>query len=295
MTLPKKDRLSVLDVLRNGRPRRFRLNQEALKLLNAVQLSNPIRQLLLKWSSDREWEEAAFLKELQERVPQANLTQRTAILSAAAVAAYHAETGWPIVQILLCDDAPQFDWLARLSKCWVHDGRPYKKLMPVIPLHRQLRDDFLKRYWAFYHKLLEYKQHPTPEKSTRLEVEFEELFSTHTGYDLLDQGIAKTLAKKESLLWVLKYPELPLNNNPAELLARKRVRKRDTCFGPRTPEGCKAWDTFMSLADTARKLEVNFYDYLRDRITGINAIPPLVNLITKKAKELNLSPSLLPA
>ena len=295
MTLPKKDRLSVLDVLRNGRPRRFRLNQEALKLLNAVQLSNPIRQLLLKWSSDREWEETVFLKELQERVPQANLTQRTAILSAAATAAYHAETGWPIVQMLLCDDAPQFDWLARLSKCWVHDGRPYKKLMPAILLHRQLRDDFLKRYWAYYHKLLQYKQHPTPEKSTCLEAEFEALFSTHTGYDLLDQCIAKTLAKKESLLWVLKYPELPLNNNPAELLARKRVRKRDTCFGPRTPEGCKAWDTFMSLADTARKLEVNFYDYLRDRITGINAIPPLVDLITKKAKELNLSPSLLPA
>jgi len=94
---------------------------------------------------------------------------------------------------------------------------------------------------------------------------------------------------------VLKYPELPLNNNPAELLARKRVRKRDSCFGPRTPEGCKAWDTFMSLADTARKLDVNFYDYLCDRITGTHAIPPLVDLITKKAKELNLSPSLLPA
>jgi len=85
---------------------------------------------------------------------------------------------------------------------------------------------------------------------------------------------------------VLKYPELPLNNNPAELLARKRVRKRDSCFGPRTPEGCKAWDTFMSLADTARKLDVNFYDYLRDRITGTHAIPPLVDLITQKAKDI---------
>jgi hypothetical protein len=51
----------------------------------------------------------------------------------------------------------------------------------------------------------------------------------------------------------------------------------------------------MSLADTARKLDVNFYDYLCDRITGTHAIPPLVDLITQKAKELNLSPSLLPA
>jgi len=42
-------------------------------------------------------------------------------------------------------------------------------------------------------------------------------------------------------------------------------------------------------------LEVNFYDYLRDRITGTHAIPPLAELITKKAKELNLNPLLPPA
>jgi len=94
MTLPKKDRLSVLDVLRNGRPRRFRLNQEALKLLNACALK-PDPAAVIEMEQRLRVEEAVFLKELQERVPQANLTQRTAILSAAAVAAYHAETGWP--------------------------------------------------------------------------------------------------------------------------------------------------------------------------------------------------------
>jgi hypothetical protein len=37
-----------------------------------------------------------------------------------------------------------------------------------------------------------------------------------------------------------------------------------------------------------QKLDVNFYAYLRDRITGINAIPPLTELIEKAVNELNL-------
>jgi hypothetical protein len=55
----------------------------------------------------------------------------------------------------------------------------------------------------------------------------------------------KTRAKKESLLLVLEHPELPLHNNPAELGARQRVRKRAISFGPRTTEGATAWDTFV--------------------------------------------------
>jgi hypothetical protein len=44
----------------------------------------------------------------------------------------------------------------------------------------------------------------------------------------------------------------------------------------------------MSLAETTKKLGVSFYAYLRDRITGTHAIPPLAELIEKAAKELNL-------
>jgi len=43
--------------------------------------------------------------------------------------------------------------------------------------------------------------------------------------------MATTRAHKDSLLLVLKFPELPLHNNPAELGARGRVRKRDVSFG----------------------------------------------------------------
>ena len=291
-TLPKKDRLSVLDVLRHGRERVFRLNQEALSYLENVQLSKAARQTLLNGCSEQELDEPTFLTQLDVLLPNLGAQQRKAIIDAAAVAAYHLEQDVPIIHTLICDDAPQFNWLTwEMLLCWVHEGRPYKKLMPVIPLHQELLDGFLKCFWAYYDQLLAYRQKPTPDERERLAAEFDRLFATRTGYEALDKRIAKTQAKKDSLLLVLKHPELPLHNNPAELAARQRVRKRDVSFGPRTQDGVRAWDTFMTLAATTKKLGVSFYQYIHDRISRANQIPRLADLMEKKAKELNLGRS----
>jgi hypothetical protein len=288
-TKPTKERQAVLDVLRNGRERRFRLNQAALGLLEGVVLSKAARQLLQTWCSEVDLDEATFQQRLDTWLPKLSLQQRKAILDAAAVAAYHAETDFPVIQALVCDDAPQFNWLTQaMMLCWVHAGRPFKKLTPVVPLHRTLLDDFLKRFWDYYDQLLAFRQNPTPEESVRLEADFDSLFATRSGYDQLDRRIAKTQAKKAALLLVLKYPELPLHNNPAELAVRQRVRKRDVSFGPRTQDGRKAWDTFMTLAVTSKKLGLSFYAYVRDRIAGTHSIPPLAELVEKAAFDLNL-------
>jgi hypothetical protein len=288
-TQPSKDRLSVLDVLRQGRPRIFRLNQEALEILAKVPLSKVAQAILPLWCSEMVWEEAAFVKRLETALPNLNVQQRTAILGAAAVAAYHAEVDVPIVDTLVCDDASVFHWLTRaLMLCWVHDGRFYKKLEPVIGLHREQLENFRKEYWDYYHQLLAYCAKPTAQERTRLEARFDELFTTHTGYHNLDQRIAKTLAKKEALLQVLEHPELPLHNNASELAVRQRVRKRDVSFGPRSPLGVQAWDTFQTLADTTRKLGISFYAYIQDRISGLHHIPPLDTLVSQRARELNL-------
>jgi len=77
----------------------------------------------------------------------------------------------------------------------------------------------------------------------------------------------------------------------AEFGARGRVRKRDVSFGPRTEDGKQAWDTFMTLAATSKKLKISFYEYVRDRILKKNSIPPLSDLITKSAHELMLGQS----
>lgn len=288
-TRPGADRLSALDVLRQGRKRIFRLNEEAFRYLENVALSKAVRQILPKWRSEKVWEEAAFVKRLDQALPNMNIQQRTAILGASAVAAYHAEQGVPIVDTLVCDDASVFHWLTRATMlCWVHDGRAYKKLEPVIALHRQQLQDFRKRYWDYYDQLLAYREKPTAQKRTQLDAQFDTLFTTQTGYHDLDQRIKKTRTKKESLLLVLKHPELPLHNNASELAVRQRIRKRDVSFGPRTQLGLQAWDTFMTLADTARKLGISFYAYIQDRVSRTNQIPPMSVLVTKRARELNL-------
>jgi hypothetical protein len=202
-TTPKKDRLSVLDVLRLGRERRFRLNEEALGYLESTPLSKATRDWLSAECSDQNWNEQTFVERLDTNGLKLNEQQRQAILSAAAVAAYHAEEDLPIVRLLLCDDAPQYNWIAELGLCWVHEGRHYKKLMPVLVPHLKLLEDFRKQFWEFYDELLAYRQQPTLEEKARLEAEFDKLFSTCTGFDALDSRIAKTKAKKESLLMVL--------------------------------------------------------------------------------------------
>jgi hypothetical protein len=288
-TRPAKERLTVLDVLRNGRKRFFRLNVEALGYLSNLPWSKAAWRTLQSWCSEQDLDENAFRERLDVELPRLSQQQRKALVDAAAVAAYHAETAFPVIRALVCDDAPQFNWLTwEMMLCWVHEGRPYKKLTPVVALHRQLREDYLKRFWAYYDQLLAYRQTPAPEERLRLEAEFDDLFSTHTGYDDLDHRITKTLAKKASLLLVLKYPELPLHNNAAELGVRQRVRKRDVSFGPRTQDGVRAWDTFATLAATTKKLGVSFYRYLQDRISVENQIPPLADLVENRATELNL-------
>ena len=191
------------------------------------------------------------------------------MLEAAAIAGYHADKESPVVRLLICDDAQKFKLLTEeLALCWIHQGRNYKKLTPFVDYHRQQLETFSGKFWDFYDQRLGFRQSPVPFEQKRLSEEFDPLFSTTTGYDALDEQIAKTLAKKSNLLMVLSHPEIPLHNNPAELAARVGVRKRDVSFGPRTRDGTKAWDTFMSEAKTAKKLGVNFIAYIHDRISG---------------------------
>ena len=291
-TTEGKDRLTVLDVLTNHQPRRFLVNDEALGYLEAFGLSAVRRLQAEQLPSDVRMDDATLHALLEAHLPGLGPQQRKWLLDATAVAAYHATLEFPVVRLLVCDDAPQFTLVTEdLALCWVHEGRHYKKLLPYIPHHRTLLEDFIARFWTYYHQLLAYRKEPTPAQAARLDGEFEALFSTVTGYDALDERIAKTRAKKRCLLMVLAHPEIPLHNNPAELGARARVRKRDVSFGPRTRDGAKAWDTFMTLAETATKLGVSFYHYIYDRVSGAYQMPSLADLITEQAKGLNLGTS----
>ncbi|MHC5720913.1 MAG: hypothetical protein ACYTX0_55070, partial [Nostoc sp.] len=113
--------------------------------------------------------------------------------------------------------------------------------------------------------------------------EFYQLFDADSGYQQLDERKRLTTAKIKELLLVLEHPELPLHNNPAELAARTMVQRRNISYATQTHEGTKAWDTFMSLVATTRKLGISFFEYVRDRISRIGNIPSLGTIIREKS------------
>lgn len=289
-TTARKDRLTILDVLRNGRERIFRINEETLGLLREFNVSQRVIRQVGQLPFHQDWSEAELHRRLGDQIPDLRPTARGRILEAAALAAYHAEPGH--VRLLICDDAKQFKLVPEeLALCWIHEGRHYQSLEPCVPQHRQWLEAFRKSYWDYYKQLRTYQQAPTREQTLQLRDQFDELFSTVTGYDALDDRIAKTKAHKVNLLLVLDHPEIPLHNNPAELDGRLRVRKRVVSYGPRSVLGAQAWDTMETLLGTAKKLGVNFFHYIRDRVSGAKQMPALADLIDQRARTVNLSPS----
>jgi hypothetical protein len=284
-TTAKKDRLSIIDVLTNFAPRRFLCNQEALELFTQTKVPQKLIAQILQTIEQNEIYFEQRINELLDKLIKLGSQQRSKILDACAIAAYHNQTDYPVVPILLSDDAPQFNLLTQEhAACWIHDGRHYKKLKPIVPKFREKLEQFRDQYWDYYAELFNYKKEPSPTEAKRLRLKFDRLFSTKTGYEQLDDRISKTKAKKDKLLLVLRYPELPLHNNAAELAARSQARNRDVSLQTKSEAGTKAKDTFLTITQTAKKLGVRVYEYVYDRVSCTNEQPSLAELIRQKNK-----------
>ena len=261
-TVPGKDRLTILDLLLCGRERTYRFDLKAFCLMSDFKVSRKVTDQLLKLTEDKEISEAemqALLKKVFKDGKGKNT--KTRIMEAAAIAAYQRQTRVPVVDILLADDAPQFKKLtAELALCWIHEGRHYNRLDPIIPCNVEALKDFKTRFWDLYGELLKYKNDPSPERAEKLSIEFDELFSTQTIYDALNDRIEKTRNKKEELLMVLKYPWLPLHNNDSELGARVEKRRQDVSLHTISEAGTTAKDAFLTIVQTAKKLGVNAFE-----------------------------------
>jgi len=178
---------------------------------------------------------------LDRHLPIYGSTLRKSVKEALAIATYQRQTAYPVVKLLLCDDAPQFNGLTvQLALCWVHEYRHYKKLTPRFLAHCDLLKRFAEEFWTLYRNLLAYRDHPSPAEADALRTAFDDLFGQTSGYQQLDERLARTRAKKDALRMVLDHPEILLHNNPAELGARQRVRKRDVSAAAHAPEKASA-------------------------------------------------------
>lgn len=285
-TTKRKDRLTILDVLRNFESRHFLFNEETFSLLEQLKIPQKLIILLHKVETNTAFNEQEMHKMLNSLFPDPNKGKlhRTKIMEAGAIAYYHQEIDMPIVNLLLCDDAPQFKLITDdLSLCWVYDGRHYKRLRPVVQNHQKELTAFRGRYWNFYRELYKYKKNPSCELANSISAEFDILFSTKTGYNELNARIAKSKAKKEELLTVLNHPEIPLHNNRSENGARVQKRREDVSLQTKTKAGTEAKDTMMTIIETAKKHSVSSYKYIYDRISKIFKMPSLAKLIRVKS------------
>jgi hypothetical protein len=295
-TLPSKDRLSLVKVLLGGVAPLFRLDQPTLALLEEAGLAIKWRKKLAELPQGQDWSEAQLDQLLSQHLPKLKPPSTKLIKDVLSVAGYQSRPDYPVVQLLVCDDAPVFNGLSsELALCWLHEARHYKKLLPRTGYAKRRYSEFTNQLWDYYRELLAYRLAPGEAEASRLRDKFERIFKVPSGYEQLDERKAITYAKKQALLAVLKHPEIALHNNPAELGARQRVRKRDVSLQACKAEGLAAWDTFQSLVETAKKLGVNIYHYLYDRLSGQNKMPSLASLITQKAAGLNLGQSWLKA
>ncbi len=284
-TTLKKDRLSVLGVLQNNQELEFILNPITYELLDNLNVptkwSNKIKLLPQETALTSSDFNSLLDKHLKKLGPQ----HRTRILEAAGIAFYHQQSLIPVVKTLVCDDAPQFKLLTDdLSLCWIHEARHYKKLSPFVTCHQKSLSDFLDEFWVYYRELIAYKNSPSPMEKLKLKSRFWEIFDNTSGYKQLDERKKLTFNKVSELLLVLEHPELPLHNNPAELAARTMVQRRNISYATQTSRGTKAWDIFMSLVATTRKLGISFFEYVRDRISDIGNIPSLGIIICEQYK-----------
>lgn len=183
---------------------------------------------------------------------------------------------------IMSDAAGQFNILTH-ALCWIHEERHYRKFISLKENERELIDGIRDAIWNLYEQLKEYKTTPTLELRKLIENEFDGLFNCKTESNAINDLLKNTLARRDGLLKVLDYPWLTLHNNDSERDIREYVKKRKISGSTRSELGRKARDTFASLKKTCRKLNVCFWDYLRDRTGKLGQIKPLSVLITEKA------------
>jgi hypothetical protein len=291
-TLAGKDRYSLLKVLLGGESLRYRLSSQVLDQLAEAGVAAKTRAVLSLLPQEQEWSEAELDQWLAQHLPGLRASRTKLLKELMALASYQHREDYPQVQLLVTDDAPQFEGLTtERALCWLHEIRHYKKLHPQTGYARKRYAEFLDKFWRLYKRLLRYQQAPSQLEAERIRERFDTLFKTPTGYEQLDERKQVSWAKKEQLLAVLLHPEVLLHNNPAELGARQRVRKRDVSLQTCRAAGLRAWDTFGSLVESAKKLGVNCYAYFYDRISGSYTLPSLAQLIEEKSVELKLKSS----
>jgi hypothetical protein len=275
-----KSRINFLRVLQGGQEL-YVITEESLNYAFEKGLSDEALEILEKYEGKQfidatTWE--AFLK--KRKIHKDNDCK---IATEAALVGGAFKIGINLHLPIISDAAPQFALFFN-GLCWVHEERHYRKLIPISENERVEIDRMRSEIWNFYEAMKTFKTRPNLGRQAQLSKRFDEIFNEKYESAGLQALITNTRSRKEGLLLVLKYPQLPLHNNGCERDIREYAKRRKISGSTRSEVGRKARDTFTSLKKTCQKHNVAFWSYVRDRLINEQMVPRLADLIFKKAQ-----------
>jgi hypothetical protein len=183
---------------------------------------------------------------------------------------------------IISDGAGQFAIFLH-GLCWIHAERLVHKLIPMNALQREDIERVRGQIWDFYADLKAYRQQPDTARIPELTSRFTAIFTQQTTYATLNQTLQRIHSHRDEMLLVLQRPDVPLHTNGSETDIRDYVKKRKVSGGTRSDLGRKCRDTFASLKITCRKLGLSFWEYLTDRESKTNHLPPLADILRQQA------------
>jgi hypothetical protein len=279
-----KSRINFLELLRAGQTNYY-IDQDALDYMDAQKLPGSQQGLLAGneqkvFTNKDEWE-----KHLAKLVITDKRHKR--IATEGALIGSILENGFNRELTIMSDDAGQFNVLLH-ALCWVHAERTIHKIIPFSEEQRVVLELTRDKIWKLYADLKDYKVEPNIAKKIELEKRFDEIFQEKTCFITLNLALKRLYKNRAELLLVLLRPEIPLHNNGSESDIREYVKRRKVSGGTQSSCGRQSRDTFTSLKKTCRKLGLSFWGYLNDRVSRLNSIPKIPELMRKKAATFSM-------
>src|SRR2546430_4161173 len=94
---------------------------------------------------------------------------------------------------------------------------------------------------------------------------FDEIFTTKTRFETLNQVLKRLHRNKAELLRVLERPEVPLHTHDSERDIRDYVKKQKVSGGTRSDPGRRCRDTFPRLQKIRCQPAGSFWEFALDR------------------------------
>ena len=245
-TTSRKNRINFLELLR-GQRTDYVLSSEALTYMSEHKFPQslwlPLSLSINRVFKDKE-EWLTYLQQIGiEKDAHVKTATEGALLGAVLAGGVRSELG------IVSDGAGQFRLLEH-GLCWVHAERLINKLIPLTEMQRLAIETVQDKIWQLYQDLKAYKTLTAVEQQKQkaeLEAKFDQIFTTDTKFETLNQVLGRLWRRKTELLKVLDRPDLPLHNNASEQDIREFVTKRKISGGTRSNEGRRCRDTFASL------------------------------------------------